>query len=542
MSDGAKLNCWEARGCGRGPGAPDPCPVATDAASDGVNDGVHAGRICWSVPGTGCFGEQQGSFVEKLDTCLICDFFESVKAEQGDDFRLLKLGQGVRDAPELHATISRLESFLRIPEDLHVQFDLRHLLGRIAEEAQRTVRAERSVVFLIEGNPPALRGEMLLRGQRTPVEIPLSETSAVGCAVLRNRPVSVRDPYGSGTSDDDAVAFSTVFDRQCNVRTRSLLAVPIHGSDGRPLGAITAANSAQGEFSADDQWFMEQFALQAALGLEKAGLQADNVFAGRLATFSETLSGLSHSLRGITHALSGLAYIIRQAVQNGRTQDVEAACQILDRQVQRIVNLSRAVSEYDSQRGGSERGELNEVVADVVRTLADEAVARAVVLQLELDGSLASAECERVPVYRCLVNLLADVLQSCPANGGRVAVRTGEGNDGEMIVDVTTDGWAQPPRLPSDASNWRDTCQAHATERIGLPTAQHLLRALGGRLEVDFGPGPRAVYRVHLPAPRSRDEHAVPVAEEPVAPLDGCAVGLEGQLASGEGGDENQQG
>jgi signal transduction histidine kinase len=542
MDGTPKLNCWEARGCGRGPDSPDPCQAATDVASDGVNDGVCAGRICWTVPRTGCLGEPQGSFVDKLDTCLICDFFERVKAEQGDDFRLLKLGQGVSDAPELHATIARIESFLRIPEDLHAQFDLRRLLGRITDQAQRTVSAERSVVFLIEGDTPVLRGEMSRAGERVPIEIPLTETSAVGCAALRNRPVNVRDPYGSGPSPNDTVAFNTAFDAQCGVRTRSLLAVPIRGSDGRPIGVITAANSERGEFGADDQWFMEQYALQAGLAVEKAGLLADTVLATRLATFGEALSGLSHSLRGITHALNGLAYIIRQAVRAGRTQDVEAACQILDRQVQRIVQLSRAVSEYESQRGGPERGELNEVVADVVRTLAEEANARAVVLQAELDDDLAAGECERVLLYRCLLNLLADVLQSSPATGGRVVVRTRRTEDEEAVVEVIAEGWGPDLQLASGAPSWRDSCQAHATERIGLPTAQHLLRALGGRLDTEVGPGPRAAYRLHLPVHRSRDEHAVPVGVEPVPPPDGGAVGLEGQLASGEGRDEQQQG
>jgi signal transduction histidine kinase len=498
MREAAKLNCWEARACGRGPGASDPCPAAADAASDGVNDGVCAGRICWTVPGTGCFGEQQGSFVDKLDTCLICDFFERVKAEQGDDFRLLKLGQGVRDAPELHATISRLESFLRIPEDLHAQFDLRRLLNRIAEEAQRTVRAERSVVFLIEGDPPALRGEMLLRGQRTPVEIPLGGTSAVGCAALRNRAVNVRDPYGPGANGDDA--FSSAFDRRYGVRTRSLLAVPIRGPDGQPIGVITAANSARREFSPDDQWFMEQYALQVALALEKDRLLADSVFAGRLATFSETLAGLSHTLRGVTHALRGLSYIIRHAVEAGRTPDVEAACAILDRQVERIVSLSRGVSEYESQRGAeATQGELNEVVADVVHTLEGEAAARAVALRMELGEGLQPCACERVLVYRCLVNLLSHALSSCALSGGEVVVRTRAPNSGQAVIEVTHNGPAEALPVSSDQDGSLDTSQAHTARGIGLPTAAHLARALGGRLESGSAPGGGALYRICLP-------------------------------------------
>lgn len=495
MSNPAKLNCWEARDCGYGPGSAAPCPVATDTTANAVNDGVNAGRICWTVTGTTCAGEE-GAFVDKLGTCLSCEFLQRVRTEQGKSFRLLKLGQGLHDASDLHATIARIESFLQVHEDLHAEFNLRHLIERIADEARRAVDAQCSVVFLLGGTPLGLRGEFTLRGKRVPVTVPLDESSAVGRAALRNEIVNVRDPYLQVESGEAPPTFNADFDRQCGVRTHSLMAVPVRGPDGKAIGVITAANSGHGIFSADDQWFMEKYALQTGLAIEKARLLEENFLAGRLASFGETMAGLSHGLKGITHALRGLAYVIRQAVESGRLQDVRAACEILDRQVQRIVNLSVAVGAYELERnGGPVTADLNDVVRDVVKVFEEEANARALCVETNLDDALESYACDRVLVYRCLVNVLCHAFGACPVSGGTITVGTRAVGPDEVRIEVSDNG----PGLAEEPAAAALDEAAGGTCGIGLPTAAHLIRTHGGRLELDAEPDRGTTYRMYLP-------------------------------------------
>lgn len=95
----SKQNCWEFKQCGRGPAgrngpAQTPCPAATDSSCDMINGGKNAGRICWIVAGTFCDLKVQGTFAQKRRSCITCDFFKLVEAEQGiDDFMVLKPGQ-----------------------------------------------------------------------------------------------------------------------------------------------------------------------------------------------------------------------------------------------------------------------------------------------------------------------------------------------------------------------------------------------------------------------------------------------------------------
>jgi len=64
------------------------CPAATDTTYDGQNNGKNAGRFCWRIAGTICGGKRQGTFGNKIMDCVVCDFFQKVKDEEGEDFVL----------------------------------------------------------------------------------------------------------------------------------------------------------------------------------------------------------------------------------------------------------------------------------------------------------------------------------------------------------------------------------------------------------------------------------------------------------------------
>ncbi len=85
---GNKKNCWEILKCGYSPeggvhSVEDICPVIIASAVDGVNSGKNAGRICWAIAGTRCYGEVQKSFEEKEFLCLDCKVFRRVLKEEG---------------------------------------------------------------------------------------------------------------------------------------------------------------------------------------------------------------------------------------------------------------------------------------------------------------------------------------------------------------------------------------------------------------------------------------------------------------------------
>lgn len=88
----ANANCWEAKRCGRQPGAAKAaelgaCPGAKTGGD--ANHGMNGDRVCWAIAGTLCSGQVQGTFAQKAFNCMQCDFYQAVRNQEGPAFRLL---------------------------------------------------------------------------------------------------------------------------------------------------------------------------------------------------------------------------------------------------------------------------------------------------------------------------------------------------------------------------------------------------------------------------------------------------------------------
>ena len=84
----AKVNCWEFKKCGREQGGVKSaelgvCMAAKETRTNGINGGKNGGRACWAITGTLCGGQVQGTFATKLGNCMQCEFFKTVKTEEG---------------------------------------------------------------------------------------------------------------------------------------------------------------------------------------------------------------------------------------------------------------------------------------------------------------------------------------------------------------------------------------------------------------------------------------------------------------------------
>lgn len=66
--DSHEIPCWEYMKCGRDKDATAKCPAHSNF-----------GRICWAVAGTFCEGRVQGTFAQKYENCIKCEFYRIVQ-------------------------------------------------------------------------------------------------------------------------------------------------------------------------------------------------------------------------------------------------------------------------------------------------------------------------------------------------------------------------------------------------------------------------------------------------------------------------------
>ena len=85
--------CWEYSACGRQPGGHSTgelgvCPAAEAEYYHGTNSGPCAGRICWSLADTDAHRRAGGDAMRRLQHCMECRFFRTVRSEEGGSFKV----------------------------------------------------------------------------------------------------------------------------------------------------------------------------------------------------------------------------------------------------------------------------------------------------------------------------------------------------------------------------------------------------------------------------------------------------------------------
>ena len=79
--------------CGREPGGvresgANECPAVQESVLHGTHGGENAGRACWVIAGTMCYGAVAGVFARKFKDCQVCPFYIQVKQEEHPAFKL----------------------------------------------------------------------------------------------------------------------------------------------------------------------------------------------------------------------------------------------------------------------------------------------------------------------------------------------------------------------------------------------------------------------------------------------------------------------
>ncbi len=141
------------------------------------------------------------------------------------------------------------------------------LLTIIAEEVRNILSADRCSVFLVDPYKGELWTKVALGMEEKVLRIPLGQGIA-GFVARTGSAVNIRDAYKD-------TRFAQDLDRITGYQTRTVLAVPLRGRDGRPLGVFEVLNKSRGAFTEEDEGLLRILATMAATFIENATLYDD---------------------------------------------------------------------------------------------------------------------------------------------------------------------------------------------------------------------------------------------------------------------------
>jgi C4-dicarboxylate-specific signal transduction histidine kinase len=145
---------------------------------------------------------------------------------------------------------------------------------------------------------------------------------------------------------------------------------------------------------------------------------------------------------------------------------------------------------------------VNALVVAALDLTRAEARQSGVAVRTDLDQSLPPVLCDEIEIEQALVNLIKNALEamaSVPREGHELAIRTGRGEGGRVLVSVRDTGPG-----PGEADLER-LFEPFFTTRagglgMGLPISRSIIEAHGGRLWASRGPDGGAEFQFTLPA------------------------------------------
>jgi len=268
----------------------------------------------------------------------------------------------------------------------------------------------------------------------------------------------------------------------------------------RPVEALARAS---------DEIAAGNYAIQVPVGRGGTELmhlsERFNEMAARLAATEERerqfLMSVSHELRTPLTAIKGHV----DALRDGLVDDPELVTASLDVVANEATRLERLVGDvldlaklrahrFTVQ---TEEVDMGRLVEQAYGSFGDEARRREIDYALDGVDAAPTIITDGDRVFQVITNLLKNAFRWTP-DGGSIGVAL-EAANGAVRVDVTDTG---PGITREDVQRIFSPFVSHDTQGtgLGLPIAQELAGALGGRIELETEPGRGSRFRLVLPA------------------------------------------
>ena len=158
----------------------------------------------------------------------------------------------------------RLSILLKVGMRLAAERNLDRLLDMIIEETTAVMNAERSSLFLIDGDTGEMWAKIAQGVDVVEIRFPVG-VGIAGTVGKTGEIINIPDAYADPR-------FNPEFDKKTGYRTRSILCVPLQNIVGEMIGAIQVLNKKAGMFGKDDESLLTALAAQASVAIDNADL------------------------------------------------------------------------------------------------------------------------------------------------------------------------------------------------------------------------------------------------------------------------------
>ena len=234
-------------------------------------------------------------------------------------------------------------------------------------------------------------------------------------------------------------------------------------------------------------------------------LQQELVQSERLAAVGQTVAGLAHGIKNILHGLKGGSYLVDIGIKRNDTARLKNGWQSIKRNIDRTSELVMDLLTFSKERAPQyEDCFPNEVAADVVELLGENARSNGIELLLELDPAIGEVSMDPRTVHRILLNLMSNAIDACLFDENTekkfsVGLKTTRENGNRIRFEVSDNGMGMPEEVQNKLFSSFFSTKGHRGTGLGLMNTRKMIEEHQGTIDVKSEPGQGTVFTVRLP-------------------------------------------
>jgi len=215
----------------------------------------------------------------------------------------------------------------------------------------------------------------------------------------------------------------------------------------------------------------------------------------KLAAIGRALAGVAHDLKTPLIAIGGYTRLVQKKMKKDapdyRKLDVVIG------ETRRLENMIREMLDFSRPLAlNCSKGDLRKTLEECLDIVEHQGKKRGVRVETRFTPRLPALSFDDSRMKQCIINLLVNAIQASP-EGEAVTVRTSVKN-GFVNIDITDQGKGIPPEKEDEVFLPFFTTKTDGTG-LGLPIAQKIAEAHGGKLDVREATVKGATFRVSLP-------------------------------------------
>jgi signal transduction histidine kinase len=397
-------------------------------------------------------------------------------------------------------TLARLVEFSRI---LNSATNVDALLYYIIKQAADLTGAEAASILLLDAHTRQLHFRASSNAEHDEmanIPVPL-DSSIAGAILTENRPMLISD-----VSKDPR--WNPTASQSIQFETESILGVPMHDVERKPIGVLEALNKQNGRFTREDAKTMTILADIAGVAVERARLSED------LEQAYESLNELdqlktdfiaiaSHELRTPLAVIMGYVSFLQEAADEATTSQLDsvmnAAIHLRDL-IQAMLNL-RYVDAGETNLSVNTMDWV-EFCRDIAEPFTETAVTKRQTITLQLPAAPLVVRADPNVLEVALNNLINNALKFTPADGTIEIALKQQGNEAWFSISDTGVGIPED-KLERIFNRFYQIEPAlvrqHGGLGIGLSIAKDLVELQNGRIWAESIENQGSTFIVALP-------------------------------------------